>query len=87
MSIDGSCGSGAPDVVDTPCPDGIPIVLLGGVFGGLIGLALYAWSDLQVGPRLLVLAWPALFLSLGWNLAELGSVRVKIFEAGVSGIH
>lgn len=81
MSMGGSCGSGGPYVVAKPCPDGIPLVVLGGIFGGLIGLALYAWSSLPVGPRLLVLAWPALFLSLGWNFAEFGFA-----EPGADGI-
>ncbi|WP_248960958.1 SHOCT domain-containing protein [Sphaerisporangium perillae] len=69
MSIGGSCASGGPYVVATPCPDGawlIPVSIVGGV----VALGVYAVSVLPVGPRWAPLAWPALFLSLGWNFLQ-----------------
>ncbi|GII55545.1 hypothetical protein Pth03_39340 [Planotetraspora thailandica] len=66
MTLGGSCGAGGPYVVETPCPAGIAWIIPVSIFGGLAALGLYAVSLLPVGPKLVVLAWPALFLSLGW---------------------
>lgn len=71
MEIGGSCASGnVPYEISRPCPDGVAGVMVGGIFGGLIALGIYACNAL--GPNLTVLAWPALFLSLGWNFLEYG---------------
>jgi hypothetical protein len=70
MSIGGSCGGGGPYVVATPCPDGIAWILPVAVFGGIAALGVYAASVLPVGPRVALLAWPALFISLGWAFLE-----------------
>jgi hypothetical protein len=40
------------------------------IFTGLIGLGVYGTHMLPVGPRIGFLAWPALFLSLGWAFLE-----------------
>ena len=72
MQVGGSCASGGPYEIATPCPQGVPLVMVGGIFGGLICLAVYAVKGLPFGPRLTLLAWPALFLSLGWNFFEFG---------------
>lgn len=69
MDIGGSCASGnQPFEITRPCPDGVPGLMIGSIFGGLILLAVYAFN--AVGPNLTLLAWPALFLSLGWNFLE-----------------
>ena len=84
MQIGGSCASGGgPYEVATPCPEGIPLVMLGGIFGGLTFLGVYAFKGLPFGPRLAILAWPALFLSLGWNFLEFG-LNPPGEETGVS---
>lgn len=71
MDIGGSCASGnTPFEIARPCPDGIAGVMVGSIFGGLFFLAVYAFN--VVGPNLTLLAWPALFLSLGWNFLEYG---------------
>jgi len=70
MSIGGSCGSGGPYVVETPCPTGISWIIPVSILGGLAALGVYAANLLPVGPRLVVLAWPALFLSLGWAFLD-----------------
>ncbi|ETK31446.1 SHOCT domain-containing protein [Microbispora sp. ATCC PTA-5024] len=70
MSIGGSCGSGGPYVVATPCPQGIGWIVPVSIIGGIAALGVYAVSALPVGPRLTSLAWPALFLSLGWAFLD-----------------
>ncbi|MEU8259185.1 hypothetical protein AB0C02_00980 [Micromonospora sp. NPDC048999] len=72
MAIGGSCADGGPYVSARPCPDGAAGTMIGGVFGGLAGLFVYAALGLRAGPRLIWLAWPALFLSLGWNFLDYG---------------
>ncbi len=71
--IGGSCASGnTPYQIARPCPAGVPGLLTGGIFAGLFFLALFSAC---VGPRgrpVAVLAWPALFLTLGWNFLDYG---------------
>jgi hypothetical protein len=75
MGIGGSCASGGPYVPAVECPDIVvaltPLAMLGlFAFGGLA-----AWGAAAVGGSwmgLIFLAWPALFLSLGWNFLEFG---------------
>jgi hypothetical protein len=71
MEVGGSCASGGPYEIATPCPRGVGWMFPVGIMGGMasaLGLALTAGK----GPRLWLLAWPALFLSLGWNFLEYG---------------
>ncbi|MEZ5186206.1 MAG: SHOCT domain-containing protein [Candidatus Nanopelagicales bacterium] len=73
MDIGGSCASGGPYVIAQPCPEGTAALLPLGIIGGLIGLWMYAVTSSKLpGPRLTLLAWSALFLSLGWNFWEYG---------------
>jgi len=73
MEIGGSCGSGGPYVYRQPCPEGVPLAMMGGIWGGVLMLGVYLWQTLKRGiPSLIWLAWPALFLSLGWNFLESG---------------
>jgi hypothetical protein len=71
MAVGGTCASGnTPYAIRTPCPTGVPGLMMGSIFLGLAFLSLYALS--AVGPNLVFLAWPALFLSLGWNFLDFG---------------
>jgi hypothetical protein len=71
MEVGGSCGTGtAAQPSSQPCPEGVPGLMIGGIFGGLICLAIYAFHAFPV--NLTALAWPALFLSLGWNFFDYG---------------
>ena len=75
MDIGGACASGGPFVPVRPCPEGVPILMMLGVLGlfGFGGLGFYAGA--RVGGAwvaLPLLAWPGLFLSLGWNFLEYG---------------
>jgi drug/metabolite transporter (DMT)-like permease len=73
MEIGGACAEGGAFVPVRPCPKGIPLVMIGGIWGGIIFLGLYVWRGIRAGaPSFVALAWPALFLSLGWNFLEFG---------------
>ena len=75
MGIGGACASGGPFVPAVQCPDAVvaltPLSVLGlFIFGGLA-----AWAGSSLGGgwvSLVFFAWPALFLSLGWNFLEFG---------------
>ncbi|MFN8232618.1 MAG: hypothetical protein U0V56_03810 [Actinomycetota bacterium] len=73
MEIGGACASGGPYVPRRPCPDGVPALMIGGIWGGVICAFVYVWQTIKHRvPSLAVLFWPALFLSLGWNFLEFG---------------
>ena len=73
MDVGGFCADGGPYVIEVHCPEGVPLLLIGGIFGlfGFGGLMVWKGSTIG-GPYggLVALAWPALFLSLGWNFLE-----------------
>jgi hypothetical protein len=75
MEIGGACADGGPFVPVQPCPAGVPLLMTLSIFGliGFAGLGLYAGAAVG-GPwvALPLVAWPALFLSLGWNFLEYG---------------
>ena len=71
MDVGGVCASGnTPYQPRVQCPTGVPGLMVGGIFGGLIALGIYAVSTF--GLNLTLLAWPALFISLGFNFADYG---------------
>ncbi|MCE7928574.1 MAG: SHOCT domain-containing protein [Dehalococcoidia bacterium] len=73
MEIGGSCGSDGVHIPVRPCPEGVPLAAMGGIFGGVIALFVYIWATAKYGvPAWAWLGWPALFLSLGWNFLEFG---------------
>ena len=75
MDIGGACASGGPFVPVQPCPDGVPALMTIGVLGlfAFGGAGLWAGARLGGGwAALPLLAWPGLFLSLGWNFLEYG---------------
>ncbi|HEX9823982.1 MAG TPA: SHOCT domain-containing protein [Actinomycetota bacterium] len=73
MEIGGFCAEGGPFVIEHHCPQGVAGLMMGGIWGGLIFAGLYGWQVFKHSvPSFLVLLWPALFLSLGWNFLEFG---------------
>lgn len=73
MDIGGACASGGPYVPVQPCPAGVPGLLVGGIFLGIIAALVYAVATIGIGvPSFTGLFWPALFMSLGWNFLEYG---------------
>ena len=73
MDIGGACASGGPFVPVQPCPEGVPVLMIGGIWGGIVFLGIYVWQAFKNHvPSFLAFAWPALFLSLGWNFLDFG---------------
>ncbi len=73
MDIGGSCASGGPYVVARPCPKGVGWMTPVSIFAGLAALGwMIAWNHGLSGPKWALLAWPALFLSLGYNFWDYG---------------
>ncbi|MEU9890087.1 SHOCT domain-containing protein [Sphaerisporangium sp. NPDC051011] len=52
------------------CPQDAVWIMPVSILGGAAALGVYALGRLPVGPRLSLLVWPALFLSLGWGFME-----------------
>ena len=81
MGVGGSCASGGPYEIATPCPDGawlislaIPMIIITAMIGSAVAIGLNA-------PNLLLAMWFLLFASLGWNFLEYGIFRGDV-EAG-----
>lgn len=73
MRIGGFCAEGGAFEIRQHCPEGIPGIMFGGIWGGLIFVALYVWqTSKHDAPSLVMLSWSALFLSLGWNFLDFG---------------
>jgi putative oligomerization/nucleic acid binding protein len=75
MDIGGACASGGPSVSVRPCPDGIAALMPVGTLGLFVFGGLGIWAGARVGggwAALPFLAWPGLFVSLGWNFLEYG---------------
>jgi hypothetical protein len=71
MNVGGFCAEGGPYEIHQHCPQGVPGVLIGSIWGGLILAGLYVVAAIRYKvPNLAFLLWPALFLSLGWNFFE-----------------
>jgi len=73
MDVGGSCASGGPYNVNTPCPKGVAWVMPVSIFGGLLSVGIvFLGVFAQGGPRPYAFAWSALFLALGWNFLDYG---------------
>lgn len=73
MDVGGSCGSNGQYRYAVPCPDGVAGATLLAIFGGLVSLAVTAMAAWRTHTRSIVmLAWPALFISLGVNFLQYG---------------
>jgi hypothetical protein len=85
MNVGGACADGGPYVSAQPCPDGVALLMTLGIFGlfGFGGLGFWAGSIVGGGwIGLPLLAWPGLFLSLGWNFLEYGANPPEPFGDG-----
>ena len=73
QAIGGSCASGnTAFTIARRCPNGIAGTFPLAIFGGLIFLALFFFCVGDRGRSVAFLAWPALFLTLGWNFLDYG---------------
>ena len=64
-----------PIKIATPCPAGVDVLLTLGIPLGIVSAGLMVWKGSRIGASyagLVALAWPVLFLSLGWNFLEYG---------------
>ena len=75
MDIGGYCASGGPYRIAVQCPEGVDVLLFLSIWTGIAGVGIVALFGGRIGPGfagVAALAWPALFLSLGWNFLEDG---------------
>jgi hypothetical protein len=71
MDVGGFCAEGGPFEIETHCPQGVPGVMVGSIWGGIILAGVYVWQAFRHRvPSFWLLLWPALFISLGWNFLE-----------------
>ncbi|HET7472577.1 MAG TPA: hypothetical protein VFJ71_05595 [Candidatus Limnocylindrales bacterium] len=73
MDVGGACADGGPYVSAQPCPPGVPLAMIGGMFGLFAAAGLLVWFGSQIGKgaaAIVTLGWPALFLSLGFNFLD-----------------
>jgi hypothetical protein len=83
MDVGGACSTGSAFEIATPCPDGTWLVPVS-IWVGIIALAFYIGNRSGLpGPEWWTLAWPALFLSLGYNFWEYGLNPPPAFGSGV----
>jgi hypothetical protein len=89
QAIGGVCKSGASATqIVHHCPAGVGGTMTLSIFGGLLFLLLFTVCSGDAGRSLLLLAWSALFLSLGWNFLDYGlhiTVSSDTTGSGVSG--
>jgi hypothetical protein len=75
LDIGGFCAEGGPYEIETHCPDGVPLLMMLGIPGVFLFGGLMVWRGQAIGSPYqgaVFFAWPALFLSLGWNFLEYG---------------
>jgi hypothetical protein len=73
MDLGGSCASGGPYQVRVECPDGVSLIMVLAFPLGFLCAGIMVWKGSQIGgsyAELVGLAWPALFLSLGFNFLQ-----------------
>jgi hypothetical protein len=73
LDIGGYCADGGPYEIAHHCPDGVGLLLTLSIFVGLGCAGLMGWKGAVLGAPydgLVLLAWPALFISLGWNFLQ-----------------
>ncbi len=72
MRLGGMVATGGPYAIAHPAP-GWAWIFPGSILVGLIFIGLNSFASRRAGGLdVLVLAWPALFLSLGWNFLDFG---------------
>ena len=76
MDVGGFCAEGGPFQIDQHCPQGVPGILIGSIWGGVILAFVYIFLAVGGGiPSFAALLWPALFLSLAGTSSTTRSAR------------
>ena len=73
MDVGGFCAEGGPYEIRQTCPDNAELLMFTGIPAGVIGLfiAMLGGAKAARGAAgLLLLGWPALFISLGYNFID-----------------
>jgi hypothetical protein len=73
LDIGGYCAEGGAYEIAHHCPDGVAFLMPLSIFAGLGSAGLMGWKGAKLGgpyAGLVLLAWPALFISLGWNFLQ-----------------
>ena len=73
LGVGGFCAEGGPYVIAQHCPEGTAWLIPLAVFAGLGSAGLTGWEGSKLGApwgAVVGLAWPGLFISLGWNFLE-----------------
>jgi hypothetical protein len=76
MDVGGYCAEGGALEIRVHCPDGVPLLMMLGIFGLFPAGGLIAWRGARLGAgyaSLVIFAWPGLFLSLGFNFLQYGT--------------
>jgi hypothetical protein len=88
MDVGGACADGGPYVSAQGCPAGSTVALVLGMFGLFLFGGIAMWYGVRVGgiwSAAPLLAWSALFLSLGWNFLDYGVFNTPAGEGIVWG--
>jgi len=75
MDIGGYCAEGGAYEIAVHCPEGVAILMPLGMMGGMAAAFVMFATGESIGGAygsLAMLAWPAVFISLGWNFLEYG---------------
>lgn len=92
LGVGGFCAEGGPFVIATPCPPGVTELMFPAMLGWFIFAGVIAAAGSRLGGvfgTLAFLAWPGLFLALGWNFLEFGlappegGIEMGFFVPGV----
>lgn len=75
LDIGGFCAEGGPYEIETHCPEGVALLMTLAFPGLFLFGGLMIWSGSPIGrpyQGAVFFAWPALFLSLGYNFLQYG---------------
>ena len=73
MALGGTCASGGPYEIGVECPDSVSVIMFLAFPIGFVSAGLIVWRGIDMGgpwAGLVGLAWPAIFLSLGFNFLQ-----------------
>ncbi|MEI6621079.1 MAG: hypothetical protein WCP28_04160 [Actinomycetes bacterium] len=72
MGVGGTCASGGPYDIAVQCPKGVDWIMPVSIIWGVAFVGLFRLCARPAAQKAVVLAWTALFVSLGWNFLQAG---------------